>query len=66
MKKLTKKNCIEELSNAIFDADRNLANDIIDRWAINHTYESAIIEILEPALFSMGVSWNKKELAIAQ
>jgi len=54
MTKLAKKRYIDKLLIAIIEADRANVNTIIDSWAKNHTYKSAIVNILGPTLPQLG------------
>ena len=50
---------VEEIIRAIRYADRAGANRIIGSWAVNNSYELAVINLLTPALESFGESWAK-------
>jgi methanogenic corrinoid protein MtbC1 len=54
--------------NAIREADRAGAAAIIDAWAAGRSYESAVLELLAPALESFGESWARSdtEASLAQ
>jgi len=47
----------DELTKTIYDADRALANELIDAWAAQHGYESAVTDYLCPVLESFGERW---------
>ena len=47
----------EELIQTVFNADRPRANELIDAWAAEHGYESAITDYLSPVLESFGEVW---------
>ncbi|MBF0525319.1 MAG: cobalamin-dependent protein [Deltaproteobacteria bacterium] len=57
----------QELLKAILDADRGEANRLIDEWAARHGYESAVTEVLTPALEAIGQMYMKTgEATLAQ
>jgi len=59
----------DNLQAAIFDADRQTANKIIDSWVSqeNNTYAEAITKVLEPTLIKIGAMWDKDgDLSLAQ
>ena len=51
------RNWPEELTKSIFDADRALANELIDAWAAEHGHESAVTDYLCPVLEAFGEAW---------
>jgi methylmalonyl-CoA mutase cobalamin-binding domain/chain len=54
-----------EIQNQLLDhmlsADRKGAIALVDSWALNHTYEQAVNELLEPVLRKFGDIWNSSE-----
>ena len=60
-------NLQDSLISAILDADRALANKLIDDWSTVHGYERAVIEILNPVLETIGKMWpGTEEFSLAQ
>lgn len=47
----------EELTQTILDADRVLANELLEAWAATHGYESAVTDYLCPVLEAFGATW---------
>ncbi len=57
----------DRLLSAIFDADRSLANELIDDWASVHGYRNALIELVSPVLEKIGEAWSGvEEISLAQ
>lgn len=55
------------LIDAIHRADRSEANRIIDAWAESHGYERLFMDVLEPALLTIGDEWRLNEtVTVAQ
>jgi methylmalonyl-CoA mutase cobalamin-binding domain/chain len=48
---------VPNLVRAILEAKRAEANQLIDAWASQHSYEQAIAELLIPALDQIGQQW---------
>ena len=56
-----------KLLDLIQSADRRGANALIDEWAGLHSYERAVIELLEPVLQVWGEKWAAgEEVSLAQ
>jgi methanogenic corrinoid protein MtbC1 len=51
------RNWPDELMKTIYDADRALANELIDAWAVEHGFESAVTDYLCPVLEAFGEAW---------
>ena len=49
-----KGNLIDQVVSAILDADRSLANQLIDDWAAEKGYDKAVIEVISPVLVEIG------------
>lgn len=47
----------EEFLSAILGAERDAANEMVDTWVQDHSYEEAVMEIVEPVLEKMGEMW---------
>jgi len=57
----------DRLISAMLDADRFLANKLVDDWAIVHGYERALIEVVNPVLEKIGEMWSGTgEFSLAQ
>jgi methanogenic corrinoid protein MtbC1 len=50
-----------KLIDSILDADRHLANQIVDEFSLIYGYESGVSELLEPALIQIGEMWLKED-----
>ena len=51
----------DKLFNFFIAADKNGAIQFIDEWAQSHSYEKALVEIVEPALRKFGKKWASQE-----
>ena len=49
-----KGNLIDQIVSAILDAERSRSNQLIDNWAAEKGYDSAIIEVISPVLDEIG------------
>ena len=49
-----KGNLIDQIVSAILDADRALANHLIDDWAAEKGFDRAMIEVISPVLYEIG------------
>ncbi len=57
----------QEVMNAILDADKKGAKDILDAYARDHGYSEAALEVLEPALVRIGELWETTgDVSLAQ
>lgn len=54
MKNEVRKQCLE----AILNSDRDLANEIIDKWIEGNGYDNILSEILDPVLEELGNLWK--------
>lgn len=48
---------ISRFLEAVVLSDRARANEIIDEWAASHSYEAAIMEIVDPVMDQIGERW---------
>jgi len=56
-----------QLVSAILDADRTLANQLIDDWAAINGFDRAVIEVVSPALDTIGQMYEDAgEFSLAQ
>ena len=57
----------DRLVSAILDANRTLANKLIDDWALIHGYKRGVTEVIIPVLQKIGNLWaGKEEFSLAQ
>lgn len=60
-------NLHDTVVSAILDADRSLANKLIDDWAAVHGYDKAVVEVVSPVLERIGRMWQDVgEFSLAQ
>jgi len=52
---------IDRVLAAIMDGDRDLAVDMLRDWALAHSYEDAIRNVLEPVIETIGKDWGDSE-----
>ncbi len=58
---------INQIVEAILDADRTYANEFIDEWAAVKGYDNAIIEIISPVLIEIGNMYEQTgEFSLSQ
>lgn len=58
---------IEQIVEAILDADRALANQMIDDWAAEKGYDRAVIEVISPVLDEIGNMYEESgEFSLSQ
>ncbi len=58
---------VNQLLGFIMTADRQSANETVDRWARVNGYQKAVIEVLEPTLELFGKRWAEdKNISLAQ
>ena len=58
---------IEQIVEAILDADRALANQLIDDWAAGKGYDRAVIEVISPVLDEIGNMYKQSgEFSLSQ
>ncbi len=55
----------ELLFEFILCGHRSLANELIDKWAKEHGYPSAIKDLLEPTLDLIGKKWEAEQISLA-
>ena len=48
-------NLVEQIVEAILDADRLLANQLIDDWAAEKGYDRALIKVISCVLNEIGI-----------
>lgn len=52
---------------AILNSDRDLANQLIDDWVIDHGYDTVLPDILDPILEELGNLWTvQSDITFAQ
>lgn len=57
----------EKLVSAILDADRELGNTILSKWAEEHGFEDTVHQLLDPSLEKIGTLWEKtSSISLAQ
>jgi len=62
-----KGNLIDQIVSAVLDADRALANQLIDDWAAVNGYDRAMIEVVSPVLGEIGHMYEEEgEFSLAQ
>ena len=60
-------NLIDQIVEAILGADRSLANQLIDNWAVKKGYNGAIIEVISPVLDEIGNMYEQSgEVSLSQ
>lgn len=58
---------VQKLVDAILDADRTKAHDMLEEYALNQSYSSAASNVLEPALYRIGELWETTgDVSLAQ
>jgi methanogenic corrinoid protein MtbC1 len=58
---------IEKIVDAILDADRSLANQMVDDWAVEKGYDLAMIEVISPVLDKIGIMYKEAgEFSLSQ
>jgi len=55
----------KNLLEFILSGNRKAAIDLLDEWARQHNYESAIPDILEPVLEDIGNLWVSEKISLA-
>lgn len=55
----------KNLLEFILSGNRKAAIDLLDEWARQHNYESAISDILEPVLEDIGNLWVSEKISLA-
>jgi|GEM_PF-6934695 len=57
---------VSELTRLINEADRDGANRLLERFAVDRGYEEAISRLLEPVLRCVGERWEREDISLAQ
>lgn len=55
-----------KLMDALIQADKEIAIEIILEWAQIHTFKSTLISLFQPVLDRFGELWYKGEISLAQ
>jgi methanogenic corrinoid protein MtbC1 len=53
------------LLEAIVVGEKETADKVLEKWAKDHGYRSAIVEVLEPALTEIGKLWDQEKISLA-
>jgi methanogenic corrinoid protein MtbC1 len=56
---------VRYLLEAIIGGEKGLADNILEKWAKENGYRSAIVEVLEPALEQVGRLWDQEKISLA-
>lgn len=55
-----------KLMDALIQADKEMAVEIISEWARIHTFKNSLISLFQPVLDRFGELWYKGEISLAQ
>lgn len=55
-----------KLMDALIQADKEIAVEIISEWARIHTFKNSLISLFQPVLDRFGELWYKGEISLAQ